>query len=177
MAIFGCSPLFLTSLADRYFTSVNPTGEPVLNVTHFVACLSIVTGLAHLLGAFTLPGPVSVVSIALSAIEVEQPAPVVRARLEGARDEDEPSGSAESSPLLRGQRSSSRSSSNKSLPVQIDITLAEVLEVPPPQHGSTLDLLHDPWFWALFIVATIVVGCVSHGMSLCIDVTLNLTGG
>jgi hypothetical protein len=55
MALFGLSPLFLSVLASRYFTSPY-TG---LNVTYFLSFLALASGIIHLVGAFNLRFPKS----------------------------------------------------------------------------------------------------------------------
>jgi hypothetical protein len=50
LALFGLSPLFLSLLASRYFTSPS-TG---LDVTHFLFFLAFASGIVHLIGAFNL---------------------------------------------------------------------------------------------------------------------------
>jgi hypothetical protein len=55
MALFGLSPLFLSLLASRYFTSPY-TG---LNVARFLSFLALASGVIHLVGAFNLYFPTS----------------------------------------------------------------------------------------------------------------------
>ncbi len=50
MALFGLSPLFLTSVASSWFTN-RYTG--VFQVVQFTAYLAVVTGAVHLMGALT----------------------------------------------------------------------------------------------------------------------------
>ena len=152
MALFGCSPLLLTFLADNFFTFVGSNGDSVLNVTRYLTCLSVVAGLAHLFGALTLPPRPSTVTPIPSATEEAQ--------------RDEPSVSDEVSPLLRRRSLSSSSSSSLAKPPSVQVEVTEVLEVPPPQHGSTLDLLRDPCFWTLLFIGAIYIGCVSVNLPL-----------
>ena len=169
MALFGCSPLLLTLIADHFFTTQTGAGETVLNVTRFLTCLSLVTGLSHILGAVTLPGRSFMVPPSTSpAREDEQPSELDVQ--EGPSMHREPSSSSETTPLL-GRRSLSPSSTSSKKSVTVEVDIVEVQEVSPPQHGSTLDLVRDPWFLGLLVVVAIVVGCVSSISSLLHTVT------
>ncbi|KAK2467003.1 hypothetical protein APHAL10511_001261 [Amanita phalloides] len=53
MALFGLSPLFLTSIASKFFT--DESGN--LGATSYMLFLAVLTGSVYLVGAFTLNGP------------------------------------------------------------------------------------------------------------------------
>lgn len=153
MALFGCSPLLLSVIAERISTK-----NGALNVTHFLSLLAIVTGAVHLFGAGFLPGRSPTTSLAPR--EAEDAAGRV-SQQEISTSEARVS-SAETSPLLSRRHSVSplRAESPKKAPsIEVDIVTVERTEVAPPQHGSTLDLAQDPHFWALIAAIAVVVGC------------------
>ena len=167
MALFGCSPLLLSVIAERFFMHPDLIGVATLNVTQFLGFLAFVAGVAHLFGAIALPGHSgSSTSLPEEVIDVE-PAlvPERPSRSEGViRPADSDS---ETSPLLSTRRPS-LSPDESRLPKAVDVVVTEVivpsksLEVCDPQHGTTLELLKDPRFWALTTVVAILVGCVSQ---------------
>lgn len=160
MALFGCSPLLLTSIADHFFTTQTAAGETILNVTRFLTCLSLVTGLSHILGAVTLPGRSSTASSTTSPTREDNPPSELAIQERPSIHQPSPSTSGETTPLL-GRRSLSPSSMSSKNSVAVEVDVVEAREVTPPQHGSTLDLICDPWFPTLLAVVAILVGCVS----------------
>lgn len=155
MALFGCSPLVISVVADKFFThpSSYPQDARVLNVTQFLTFLVIVTGITHILGSLILPGPAP--PPAEPAIDdfdtCGNPAlpDIVVSGVTTPSEDD----SSEDAPLLL------HSPKNKT---QVMVDVVEVVEVPPPQLGTMLDLLRDPYFWVLAGVTAIILGCVSR---------------
>ncbi|KIP08793.1 hypothetical protein PHLGIDRAFT_126758 [Phlebiopsis gigantea 11061_1 CR5-6] len=158
MALFGCSPLLLTSIADHFFTTQTAAGETILNVTRFLTCLSLVTGLSHILGAVTLPGRSSTASPTTSPTREDNRPSELAIQERPSIHQPSPSTSGETTPLL-GRRSLSPSSMSSKKSVAVEVDVVEAREVTPPQHGSTLDLICDPWFPTLLAVVAILVGC------------------
>ena len=137
MALFGCSPLIISALGERYFT--HP--ETGLNVTHFLSFLAILTGIVHWISAFFLPGPA-------------QPRT-------DATDTDE-AGSSNGRHTPQNTRISAETSERQ--PLLGDSNGKHYVHsapVPEPQQGSSVDLIRDPYFWVLVLVHMVLVGCVS----------------
>lgn len=165
MALFGCSPLLLSLIADHFFTFPDSTGAPVLNVTRFLTFLSLVSGVAHLFGALTLPGISSTTSLSPATDVAESPVGEAAFATEEALDSAPPA-SAETSPLLSRRELASEPSPSRSPKKSVDVDVVEIsstaglLEATPPQHGTSLQLLRDWHFWGLILVVAILVGCV-----------------
>lgn len=53
MALFGLSPLFLSLIATRFFTSE----DSGLDITRFVSFMAILAGIVHVIGALNLRTP------------------------------------------------------------------------------------------------------------------------
>ncbi|KAF5365701.1 hypothetical protein D9758_003255 [Tetrapyrgos nigripes] len=50
MAVFGLSPLFLSTIASRFFTDLDGT----LNIVPYLWCIALLSGVVHFVGAITL---------------------------------------------------------------------------------------------------------------------------
>lgn len=143
MAIFGFSPLLLSAVASRYFTS----SETGLDVTHFLGFLAIVAGVVHSLSALCMQGAEPRVPSHTNHSPDEDSAPSSSStnttiRRTFMEDVDE-----EQRPLLAPKRPSS----------DVDVP---IFSVPEPLHGTVGDLLSDPYFWVLALVAATVLGTV-----------------
>ena len=144
MALFGSSPLLLSAIATHQFNN-EPSG---INVTHFLAFLSLLTGAVHAFGAAALPsgGEQPVLSSDASAVVITTDE---ESEILPTSDMIQPSETdvSETSALL--------ASKTHKLATQIDI-----VPVQEPQHGSSLDLLKDRYFWVLAVVIVIILGTV-----------------
>ncbi|KAI0362273.1 MFS general substrate transporter [Trametes cingulata] len=141
MSIFGLSPFFLSLVSSRYFTTAGHT----VDVAGFFTLMAVLTGSVHL---------VSTLIFRVNPIPREAVAePTDTGSGEGSSTDAEyvgtPSGGAleEEEPLLPD-----------STPKPKDPATVHVIPVQEPQHGSTLDLFKDPYFWVLSVWMLIVVG-------------------
>jgi hypothetical protein len=164
MALFGSSPLLLSVIAEHFFMSADVHGVATLKVTRFLSCLALVTGIVHLFGTVALPGHVGSTTSLPEEI-IDEPAPVRDVNERLSRSTELPA-STETSPLLPHRQSSLSPDQSKPTKQNVEIIVAEVvdssemLEVSDPQHGTALDLVKDPCFWALATVLAVLAGCV-----------------
>ncbi|KAI9065126.1 MFS general substrate transporter [Trametes sanguinea] len=136
MSIFGLSPFFLSLVASRYFT---PPGQ-TLDVANFFTFMAVLTGCAHVVSTLIFH-TTSMPQESLTGSE----SPSTSA-LAGTSDSADALEEAE--PLL----------ADNSSPKPKDPATVHVVPVQEPQHGSTLDLLKDPYFWVLCVWMLLVVG-------------------
>lgn len=143
MALFGSSPLLLSVIAAHQFND-QLSG---INVTRFLAFLSLLTGATHLFGAIALPG------------RGDNPTPAAGEPRNTAADEEN------TSSFTHATDSGEADADERSalLPPNKHKTGVEVTIVPvqEPEHGSTIDLLRDRNFWVLAMIVVIVIGTVS----------------
>ncbi|OCH95034.1 MFS general substrate transporter [Obba rivulosa] len=135
MALFGLSPLFLSAIASGLFTDA----DGVLYMTRFFAFMAVLTGVVHLFGALTLPGPTP---NSKTAPATSNPQELLD---EDAEDSDEVD------PLLP--------------PTNKPQTAVNVVSVQEPQHGTTADLLKDAHFWLLAVIVALIVGAAEMVIS------------
>ncbi|KAI0720940.1 major facilitator superfamily domain-containing protein [Cerioporus squamosus] len=131
MAIFGLSPLFLSLVATRLFTS-----DQTLDIPGFFMFMALLTGTVHFGSALIFR--------ANRAFEVDAGAVVSTSDAESSASTVEP----EEEPLL--------GANDDSLPK--DPVHVGVVPVEEPRDGSTLDLLKDRYFWVLCIWMSLTVG-------------------
>ncbi|CDO72862.1 hypothetical protein BN946_scf185002.g47 [Trametes cinnabarina] len=140
MSIFGLSPFFLSLVASEYFT---PPGR-TLDVASFFAFMAMLTGVVHVFS-----------TLVFRTTPITQESPDDERRVgEGPSTSAGPSeavgASEEAEPLLAKPK---------------DSTIVRVVRVQEPQHGSTLDLFKDPYFWILCLWMLLVVGAAEMVVS------------
>ena len=157
MALFGSSPLVISLLATRYFS----IGDGVIDVTHFLGFMAAVTASTHLFGTFALRG---------ASIKPEEQSQEPIIIVTDADEENDLAIREEPSPSEDNEETSALLSATHKHPVAV----VEIIPIQEPQHGSTLDLLKDGYFWILALIATIVFGSVSAYSLSSWDVTYNI---
>ncbi|KAI0780778.1 MFS general substrate transporter [Trametes elegans] len=150
MSIFGLSPFFLSVVASRYFT---PPGQ-TLNISAFFTFMAVLTGSVHLIS-----------TLIFRANPVPSAAPADDERRESDAEAldalDDMEGEAE--PLLR-----------EGSPKPKDPASVHIIPIEEPQHGSTLDLFKDPYFWVLALWMLLIVGAAEMVVSNLGSIVLSL---
>ncbi|KAI0673070.1 MFS general substrate transporter [Trametes maxima] len=152
MSIFGLSPFFLSLVASRYFT---PSGQP-LDIARFFTFMAVLTGSVHLLSTFVFrANPIPK--------EPSADAEVGGRRSPSPQSVDAISALEEAEPLLAD-----------STPKPKDNVDVHIVPVEEPQHGSTIDLFKDPYFWVLAFWMLLVVGAAEMVVSNLGSIVLSL---
>ncbi|KAI0636820.1 MFS general substrate transporter [Trametes polyzona] len=156
MSIFGLSPFFLSLVGSRYFT---PPGQ-TLDAARFFTFMAIVTGAVHLLSTlifYANPVPRQ------DAADITAGPSTSRRRSTSGDDPEALSETEEAEPLL-----------GENTPKPKDPASVHVVPVQEPQHGSTLDLFKDPYFWVLALWMLLVVGSAEMVVSNLGSIVLSL---
>ena len=140
MSIFGLSPLFLSLVASKLFTSSDQT----LDIPGFFTFMAVVTGVVHCASTLVFRANRSFEVDAGEAVLVST------SDAESTTSMVEP----EHEPLLWGGDGSDNAPK--------DPANVHIVPVEEPQDGSTLDLFKDRYFWVLCLWMTLSVGAVSR---------------
>lgn len=132
LAIFGTSPLFLSMIVSRLFS----TTSSGVDVARFFVFMAILTGTVNFLGALILPGPRTNIVLAPRPLD----GPIIGSEYAEDRfvDQDE--------------RTSLLAPSVKS------VANVVVVPAPEPDDLAAIDLLKEPSFWVLALIVSLVVG-------------------
>ncbi|RPD66294.1 MFS general substrate transporter [Lentinus tigrinus ALCF2SS1-7] len=149
MSIFGLSPLFLSLLASKLFT----TSDQSLDIPGFFTFMAVITGVVHCASTLVFhanrPFEVDAGEEAVFATDAETTTSVF---------------DSEEEPLLGG----SDDGPSK------DPANVHVVPVEEPQDGSTLDLFRDRYFWVLCLWMTLSVGAAEMVISNLGSIVLSL---
>ncbi|KAI0797721.1 major facilitator superfamily domain-containing protein [Abortiporus biennis] len=157
MALFGFSPLLLSVLASKFFTSPDP--EEGLNVTNFLAFLAILSGFVHVFGAIVMNGrPRHLSTDSSSSTPEDRPVSPTSSCSDFEGDHEGRGPSSDLDPERQGLLIH-RSPRKPPHEMTFHVVLQE------PQHGSVADLLQDPHFWLLALVMALIVGSAEMVMA------------
>ncbi|KAL7283517.1 hypothetical protein ACG7TL_002950 [Trametes sanguinea] len=144
MSIFGLSPFVLSLVASRYFT---PPGQ-TLDIANFFTFMAVLTGCVHVVSAL-----------------VFRTTPIPQESSSGSEHSEDPGTSAGASEPVGALEEAEPLLGQDSGPKPKDPATVHVVPVQEPQHGSTLDLLKDPYFWVLCVWMLLVVGAAEMVVS------------
>lgn len=132
LAIFGTSPLFLSMIVSRLFS----TTSSGVDVARFFVFMAILTGTVNFLGALILPGPRTNIVLAPRPLDD----PIIGSEY------------AEDRLVDQDERTSLLAPSVKS------VANVVVVPAPEPDDLAAIDLLKEPSFWVLALIVSLVVG-------------------